>query len=195
MPARAEAAIGIRVQSVVIDQPILVPFDEMTDHQQAKVGRARDAGIINPIWAMQAAIWSGVPYYVLCAYLEQESAKGENLWGSDKTWMRGVELREVGIFLVTADLYFAYRLHRDRDGFGNQGVGPMQLTHPTFQDRGDQLGGTHLPLPNILAAVESLAIWKTSMTWHQVAARYNGSESYADHNDELRAKWKPIIVG
>lgn len=175
------------------DPDNLVSFDDFTEEQKAKVGRAREAGIVNPVWAMQVALWAKLPYFVLCAYLEQESDGGKNLWGSDDTWMRGVELRPLGLDVVTEDTYKVYRLHRPE--FGNQGVGPLQLTHPSFQDRGDELGGCWLPLPNMLAGAGWLGEQHDrGLDWHAIARLYNGSESYAVHNDELRAKWKGIIL-
>lgn len=200
MAARAEAVT--LAQPVVPESPAdLTPAAEFTDEQNARVQRAKDAGIWHPVYAMQAALWADVPYYVLCAYLEQEATDpitgkhGANLWGSDPTWMRGVELRQIGIQYVSREAYLIYRLHRA--DFGAQGVGGLQLTHPSIQARADMLGGCWHPLGNYLGGAELIADLKAQEgNWHDTAGRYNGSGpdgAYADHNDQLRAKWKPII--
>lgn len=182
MPGRA------RVGDKLLFDPSrdLIPYADFTEAQKLKVSRARDNGIVNPVWAIQVALWAKMPPAVLCAYLEQETAGGHNLWGHDKTWM-------IGYPVLNEDTYSVYKAHRS--AFGNQGVGPMQLTHPTFQDRADAMGGCWQPLTNMLCAADWLRDQKDrGLDWHAVARAYNGSDAYANHNDELRAKWKDILL-
>ena len=158
-----------------------------------KVERARAEGIVDPDTVMRVARDVDIPFYILCAYLEQETGGGRNIWGNDDTWMRGIPLRAFNLEQVTRDSYMIYKLHRSR--FGNQGVGPLQLTHPSIQDEADQRGGCWKPEVNIETGARLIKAFKESEgTWHDAAKRYNGSETYAVHNDELRMKWKQFIL-
>ena len=160
---------------------------------EEKVERARANGIVDPETAMKVAREVDIPFYILCAYLEQETGGGRNIWGNDDTWMRGIPLRAFGLEEVTKNSYMIYKLHRSR--FGSQGVGPLQLTHSTIQDEADKNGGCWKPEVNILTGAKLIKSFRDSEgSWHDAARRYNGSESYADHNDELRNKWREFIL-
>jgi len=162
-----------------------------TDEQKIQI--AGTNGIVDPDMVMRVAREVDIPFYVLCAYLEQETGGGRNIWGNDDTWMRGIPLRAFGLEEVTKDSYLIYKLHRAR--FGNQGVGPLQLTHPTIQDAADKNGGCWKPEVNVkTGALLIKGFHESEGSWHNAARRYNGSEAYAAHNDDLRAKWKSLIL-
>lgn len=171
----------------------LPTFDDFDAEDRLRIDRARAWGIAIPITAMRVARWSDVPFYILCAYLMQESSGGSNIWGNDPTWMRRVDLQTVGLSGVTKEAFLVYRCQREK--LGNQGVGGLQLTHWSIQDRADELGGCWDPLANTATGAEFIAVLKRTMDWWHVAERYNGSAAYADHNAELRAAAKVAILG
>jgi hypothetical protein len=153
-----------------------------------KIVKARAAGCKRPIVAWTEAARAGVPYYVLCAYLEQESSGGMNVFGHDQ--MRCSD--EIKGMRVTKRRYEAYKQRRPTCGM--QGVGPMQLTFHSLQDEADALGGCWRPRINIRYGVGLISAYKEENgSWHDAAKRYNGSEEYADRNDLLRRRWKAAL--
>ncbi len=161
-----------------------------------KIVRAKNAGIRRPVLAWEEAARVGVPYYVLCAYLVQESAGGYNIFGHDDSIYRGAGI-------VTKDKYLAYKKERDRLVTRRmQGVGPMQLTWWEFQDRADIYGGCWVPKYNVRVGAELLVKYHEEHTWHDVARLYNAGslegdrgQEYARRNGELRVKWMDIVRG
>jgi murein DD-endopeptidase MepM/ murein hydrolase activator NlpD len=103
-----------------------------------------------------------------------------------------------GLLAVTPDLYRQYLGFR-RQGLGNQGVGPMQLTSPGLQDRADKLGGTWRPGPNIRVGVELLASNIKRLGLREGVRAYNGSgddaERYATKVLELERVWRSRLQG
>lgn len=155
--------------------------------QVTKISRARKNGIADPVLAWDAAQKAGVTFVVACALLEQESAGGQNVWGHDQTWM-------IGYPVMSADSYAVYKAHRSR--FGNQGVGPCQLTSSDLQDQADALGGCYKPFPNMLVAFGLLKSWfDEGLTYHDAWVRYNGSQNYADIMDARITRWHSILNG
>lgn len=145
---------------------------------QQLVKRARDHGILIPWRALWASRKVGVPYWVTCAFLMQESGGGENVFGHDPTIF-------IGAGEVTKDKYLRYKHERDiraPHSHQMQGVGPMQLTWYSYQDRADALGGCWKPYYNVLAALEHLRdLHKAHGDWVDAARAYNGSGAAADH--------------
>lgn len=136
------------------------------------IARARQHGIHIPVRAYRASRKAGVPFYVTCAFLMQESAGGLNVFGHDPGNFSGAGV-------VTRDKYLAYKAAR-RAGKGMQGVGPMQLTWWEFQDRADALGGCWRPYYNVLAGLEVLhGLHQTYGNWGTAAYHYNGSGAAA----------------
>ena len=103
---------------------------------------------------MREARRAGLPVALACAVLEKETGF-RNVFGHDAV-RNPVKSPPGGLLAVTEDNYRQYLAHRNR-GLGNQGVGPMQLTSPSLQDRADQLGGCWQPGPNIRVGLEFLA--------------------------------------
>lgn len=132
-----------------------------------------------------------VPYHVVCAYLEHETGGqpyGGNVFGHDPTIF-------IGAGEVTRKKYLAYKKLRGTPGRQMQGVGPLQLTWWTFQDKADSYGGCWKPKCSIRVGVELLAsYYAQSHDWREVALRYNGAQIYAEKDAELRAKWLRILT-
>jgi len=155
-----------------------------------KMIKAYRHGIVIPYQAMRAADNAGVPYYVLCAFLEQETAGGHNEFGHDPTIF-------VGAGAVTKSKYLKYKRQRDAQAPSRrrmQGVGPMQLTWYTYQDRADKLGGCWKPYINTYVGATLLHdYWNRFGDWWSVAKAYNGSAEYADEVYKKIKKWKSLM--
>lgn len=152
---------------------------------RAQIRLARQNGILIPYRAAKAAKNAGIPFYVACAFLMQESGGGRNVYGHD-TWPNGYPKPFWGHGEVTEQNYAAYKRERDAmadktrpDGGGlwgrrMQGVGPLQLTYWSFQDQADAEGGCWNPYPNCLIGFRILASYKTDRrSWIEVASKYN----------------------
>jgi hypothetical protein len=155
----------------------------------AQVSKAKLAGCRLPVIAWNEAHRAGIPFHILCAFLEQESSGGMNVFGHDP--MRCSE--DIQGRSVTKRRYETYRSNRERCGM--QGVGPMQLTFHTLQDGADAMGGCWKPKINVRFAAQLLDGYrKETGSWHEAAKRYNGSEAYAVKNDLLREKWRVLLA-
>lgn len=156
-----------------------------------KIAKARVHGVRMPVMAWKAAHKAGVPYYVACSLLMQESNGGENIFGHDPSIYYGAGL-------VTETNYAAYKRQRGPTGQGGmQGVGPCQLTWWSIQDDADRRGGCWRPEINILTGLLNLKSHKGSGTWVKAAHDYNGSGPAADayaHTMSIRfAYWKKVL--
>ena len=164
----------------------------LSDTALAKIARARRAGIKIPVIAFVAAKRAGIPYWMACAFLVQESAGGQNVFGHDPSIFEGAGK-------VTKDKYLEYR--RQRIASGNrkmQGVGPMQLTWWEFQDEADRAGGAWKPYYNSLIGFKIIRKYlDAGMTPQQAATRYNGSgpaaEAYGREMNTRFETWRRII--
>lgn len=157
-----------------------------------KMLRAYQAGIKHPYGAWQASRASGLPFYVLCAFLERESSGGDNVFGHDPTIF-------VGAGRVTKKKYLEYRALRDITGKA-QGVGPMQLTYPPYQDQADERGGCWNALVNMTVGAEIvLNFWNAHRDWAKAATMYNAGSLRNGINDYGRAvaerieHWRKVI--
>lgn len=138
-------------------------------------------GIKNPYRAFRVSKETGLPYAVLCAILEKESAGGANVFGHDG----GATGWASGWGRVTKRKYLRYKRGRQA-GKGMQGVGPMQLTWWEFQDRADERGGCWKPYVNMVVGSEILHnYWNRYGNWKQVGERWNGA---AEYGEDLAAK-------
>lgn len=177
-----------------------------------QIRTARSNGILNPVKAWRAAKNAGIPYWVMCAFLMQESAGGQNIYGHDVD-ASGNPRPFWGHGEVTQANYEAYKKERDlgivnasrfpKLGRRSQGVGPMQLTWWEFQDKADAQGGCWDIYTNMLTGAQviaghyAVAKGKFSLEtqrWHYVALKYNGKESYAVAMDARFAKWKSLLA-
>ncbi len=128
-----------------------------------------------------------MPVSLVCAVLEVETGF-QNVFGHDAV-RNPVKSPPRGLLAVTEDRYKQY-LHFRRQGLGNQGVGPMQLTSPGLQDRADALGGCWKVDPNVRVGVEYLAGNIQRLGLYRGVAAYNGSTAYADKVLPLEKKWR-----
>ena len=94
-----------------------------------------------------------VPVALLCAVIETET-EFQNVFGSDNV-QNPIKSRGRPFLKVTKPLYEQYLRNRKK-GLGQQGVGPMQLTTGSYQDRADKLGGCWKPGPNIMVGAQVL---------------------------------------
>jgi murein DD-endopeptidase MepM/ murein hydrolase activator NlpD len=152
----------------------------------------RTAGARYEVEIVRESKRSGLPVSLICAVLEVETGF-RNVFGHDNV-RNPIKSPPNGLLAVTPELYRKYLGFR-RQGLGNQGVGPMQLTSPGLQDRADALGGCERVGPNIHVGVEFLAgNIKRLGLYHGVAA-YNGSTVYADKVLPLEKRWRARIGG
>jgi hypothetical protein len=138
-----------------------------------RVEEARKAGCDMATTALRATRDAKIPYYVGCAFLQQETGGGQNVFGHDPTVFAGAGE-------VTKAKYLAYKRVRERTG-QMQGVGPMQLTWYSYQDRADRLGGAWKPYPNMLVGFRHLAeLHHATGSWTAAAHEYNGGGAMAE---------------
>lgn len=146
--------------------------------------KMRRQGIVNPIWTLRAAREAKLPLDLACAFLEQESNGGQNVFGHDPTIF-------IGAGKVTRRKYLAYKQFRGHTHM--QGVGPMQLTWWSTQDEADALGGCDKPLYNMTVGFKHAADNIHRLGLHAGIAAYNGSGQgawrYAESVLANRAKW------
>lgn len=155
----------------------------LTPQQQVKARRLRELGIVNPQWTVEAAHNAGLELAIACAFLEQESGGGHNVFGHDQdAHGKYIFPAKKGTVAVTEELYTEYKRRRGPKGKGGmQGVGPMQLTWYSFQDRADELGGCWHPRANMQAAFEHAADLIRRNGLNLGIKAYNGSGPQADH--------------
>jgi hypothetical protein len=106
-------------------------------HDLASAKRAAEHGMDRSLRLLMEARQAGIGQSLALALRTQETGiKGDgNVFGHDPTIF-------VGAGQVTKAKYLAYKHQRGNHGQGGmQGVGPLQLTYFSFQDRADQLGG------------------------------------------------------
>lgn len=155
----------------------------------SKMLTAYKHGIKIPYQAMRAADEAGIPFAVMCAFLEQESYGGANVFGHDG----GDDGWASGWGKVTKRKYLRYKEGR-KAGKGMQGVGPMQLTWWEFQDRADAAGGCWKPYVNCLVGARILkSYWDSEKDWVQVGRRYNGALSYGYEVKAKITKWQGLL--
>lgn len=178
------------------------PSYDFSPADQERIEAAREEGILIPEVVMAVSRWAGIAFATGCTLVHKESYKGQNWWGSDPTWMRGLDLKSITIQggktlrEVTEIGYKIYRAHVDLDGteFQAQGCGPGQLTSYGFQSRADWFGGCWKPEKNLMA---SFGWWReqrdTGKSTQEVASMYNGSETYGEEFMELLGFWQGVI--
>lgn len=167
--------------------------------------KIEDHGILMPTRTIEAASKAGLKLYIACAFLEQETGGGKNIYGHDVD-AHGNPRPFWGFGVVTEDNYACYLRERDLGireasrfptlGRRSQGVGPMQLTWFAYQDEADQLGGCWRPYINMLVAFKIIANdLNAGKSLHQAAKEYNGKETYARLMDVKFTKWRRITGG
>ncbi len=136
----------------------------------------RKIGMLMPVRTLMACRKTGLPVALGCSILTQETGGGRNEYGHDPTIF-------VGAGAVTEANYHAYLALRNKTGKA-QGVGPVQLTYPGYQDAADKAGGCWKPLVNITVGFGILAHNVRQDGLHAGVAAYNGTgpaaERYAD---------------
>jgi hypothetical protein len=169
------------------------PAKVKVEHHAARasgLGAAIDAagGRYGNIIAREAAR-SGLEPALVCAVIEQESTF-RNVFGHDnvRNPIKGGE--------VTEARYQQYLANR-KAKLGMNGVGPMQLTWYTLQDRADALGGCWKVGPNIRVGCEYLSELIKAKGKQAGVQAYNGASGFAYANSVLarEAKWAQKLAG
>jgi hypothetical protein len=149
----------------------------------------RRHGIVSPVRTFLIARQENLPLPIACAFLEQESSGGQNVFGHDPTIF-------VGAGKVTKSKYLRYKRQRDAqlpDGERRmQGVGPMQLTWFEFQDDADKIGGCHKPAKNMTVGFGLVRDYLTESNGSIVDAgeKYNGSRDYGEEVKVKAERWR-----
>lgn len=149
--------------------------------------KLRKYGIKHPFKTVAEARRAKISVPLAAALVEQESGDGSNIFGHDPTIFSGAGK-------VTKDKYLAYKARRRASGNRlMQGVGPLQLTWWSTQDRADALGGAWKPAVNMRVGFATLASLIKTYGYHRGIARYNGSgpaaEAYANSVHAKHQKW------
>lgn len=141
-----------------------------------------------------------IPVSVLTAVVEQETGF-RNVFGHDKKVngsTSGIPKRWAGTE-VTKNKYRWYKLGRRFRG--NQGVGPMQLTFPGYQDEADRDGGCWDTAVNIATGANVLkALYDSHGTWAAAYAVYNAGSvneqgrQYAAEVTAKQRKWHRNLI-
>ena len=186
-PSASETATTHRPSA----QPSAQPPAHPSPDTQERIEAARRAGCTMAHTALRATQDAHIPYYVGCAFLQQETGGGQNVFGHDPTVFAGAGK-------VTRSKYLAYKKVRERTG-QMQGVGPMQLTWYSYQDRADQLGGAWKPYPNMLVGFRHLAaLQRSTGSWTAAAHEYNGggaeAEAYAADMEERFTQMRDALA-
>lgn len=167
-PAQAQG-VSAPAQEAPPEQAVIrsgAPLRERPEINRLSIGR--ELGCRMPLTTLRATRAAKIPYYVGCAFLQQETGGGRNVFGHDPSVFSGAGK-------VTKAKYLRYKAVRERTG-QMQGVGPMQLTWHTFQDRADRLGGAWKPYVNMLVGFRHLAdLHDDHGSWRAAARAYNGS--------------------
>lgn len=153
-----------------------------------------DHGIQRPSEVIELAARAGLELAAAATLLQKESDGGRNIYGHDPVQTGGFYDKGGP---VTKANFTDYKKHRKQ--FGAQGVGPVQLTLPAFQDRADARGGCWDWRVNALVGFEILAGSITARGVHDGFRAYNGSgpaaERYADDAVAKLGVWRQRLHG
>lgn len=169
----------------------------LTPLQQQEVDYIKSFGLVveNIGQCIEVSHQHNMPTLARClALLENESA-GRNEFGSegpgdDGAYRWGGEVTEAG-----------YRILRqlEADGYGDNGVGPVQLTWPGYQDEADRIGGCWRPRYSMAVGFVTLhrLIQREGSVQGGYGA-YNGSGYYGAYAQEAVARaglWEERLRG
>ena len=151
-------------------------------------------GVLRAADVVELAAKAGLELAAAATLLQKETGGGRNVYGHDAVQTGGFYVKGGP---VTKANFAKYRAHRAQ--LGAQGVGPVQLTLPAFQDRADARGGCHDWRVNALVGFEILSGHITAFGVQNGFRAYNGSgpaaEAYArDAMAKLRV-WRDRLAG
>ncbi len=155
---------------------MVIPRLNERDARAARI--VRELGFKRPRRTVLAARKAGCPLSYALATVRMESTNGSNVFGHDGTSSIPNRWKGKRVTLWRYKYYKRRRLTK-----GAQGVGPVQLTYPGFQDMADKEGGCWRAYPSM---VVGFSVIKNLIDTHgkQVgASKYNGTgpeaEAYA----------------
>jgi hypothetical protein len=153
--------------------------------------KLKKAGFQNSLRTVWEARRAKLPLSYAMAFLDKESNRGHNLFGSDPV------ANSVKGGKVTKARYVEYKRQR-KLGRGMQGVGPMQLTWYSYQDAADAMGGCWKPKYNLRVGFKLAADKIKRHGTYEGVRRYNGdgpaSYRYADDWKARQAKWHRYLT-
>lgn len=157
------------------------------DVESAKIAAA--LGMEGSLRLLMEARRAGLSQSLGLALRTQETGiRGDgNVFGHDPTIF-------VGVGVVTKSKYLRYKAQRGRNPGRCQGVGPLQLTYWSIQDRADELGGCWLVKFNYRVGFEDLATLIADHGERKGLAIYNGGSrrpnyQYADSVERFQRFW------
>ena len=155
------------------------------------IERLRGNRIKMPELAVTEAVHTNTRLACACVLLMKESGGGTNVYGHDPVKCNGTPRGGP----VTEENYRSYKANRSR--CGAQGVGPLQLTWPPFQDRADEQGGCWRPNVNVRVGLDIFSGYMRVDGMRTAYRKYNGSgpaaERYADDAMSRTPKFQKII--
>lgn len=140
---------------------------------------------------------ANITYALGLALVDQESGF-DNVYGHDHLPGKPpIWHGKTGRVPVTQTNYAEYKRFRIRNRLA-QGVGPVQLTSPGFQDRADHAGGCWKPSANIEVGFDILAGLIKELGLERGIGAYNGGAGnpnmqYAAQVMARRAKWHDVL--
>lgn len=171
---RFQHVAGITVDGVV--GPVTWKYVQRTPGRLIELLRAN--GIKMPGLAVTESVRTDTRLACTCVLLIKESSGGMNVYGHDPVRCNGTPQGGP----VTEANYLVYKANRSI--CGAQGVGPVQLTWPGFQDRADTQGGCWRPEVNIRVGLDIFSVYMRVDGMRTAYRKYNGSgaaaERYAD---------------
>jgi hypothetical protein len=142
--------------------------------------------------AVAEAEHTGCPLVHACVLLDLESSGGLNVFGVPKR-LCGQPANSP----VSEATYTAYKARRDE--CGSQGVGPLQLTWPPYQDAAEAFGGCWKPEINVRYGLQVFAGHLRRDTVAEAYSRWNTGRPdpspYADKALALLPHWQLVIDG
>jgi murein DD-endopeptidase MepM/ murein hydrolase activator NlpD len=140
-----------------------------------------------------------LPVSLVCAVLDKES-DFQNIYGRDNGRNPNPIRSPRGAGLVCTEANYKEYLRHRKSGKDANGVGPMQLTSPSFQERADKLGGCWKVGPNIAIGCAVLREKiDAAGSLRKGVRNYNGSgpaaEAYATDLLKIQATWRQILEG
>lgn len=155
-----------------------------------RIRAMRRHGIVSPVRTFLIARREKLPLPIACAFLEQESSGGKNIFGHDDNTIFA------GAGKVTKRKYLRYKEQRDallpNGPRRMQGVGPMQLTWFEFQDGADEIGGCWKPTKNMTFGFSLIRDYLDDFNGSIVDAgeKYNGSRDYGHEVKDKVEVWR-----
>lgn len=155
------------------------------------------AGIGYSATVLQACADHQVPPELVCVLLVKETGGGRNIYGHDqRDGVLAYPYAPRGVDVEVTEANYAEYLAAVAAGGLRNGVGPLQLTHWSLQQRADELGGCWDPACSIPAGVEHFARLLRAYGLPGAFERWRGvgpGAAYAEHAMSLLPNWQRVV--